>query len=166
MSVVAAGVGARFLHARALAAILTILLIPAAVRAGASSPLELRAVKAAKPPVIDGVVGDEEWSGASVASDFVQFEPRRGEPASGRTDVLILYDATHLYVAFRVWDAEPPTAQLTQRDVDLFSDDAVSVLIDSYFDRRSAYYFTTNILGTQADGRVRDPVHLDQVRGG
>lgn len=42
---------------------------------------ELKAVQAAKPPVIDGAVDEEEWRGATVASDFVQFEPRRGAPA-------------------------------------------------------------------------------------
>jgi len=117
---------------------------------------ELKAVRAAKPPVIDGAVDEEEWRGAAVASDFVQFEPRRGEPSTARTEALVLYDATHLYVAFRAWDPEPLTAQLTQRDADLFGDDSVVVLLDSYGDRQSAYYFQTNVLGTQADGRIAD----------
>lgn len=117
---------------------------------------ELKAVKAAKPPKIDGVVSDDEWQGAAVATDFIQFEPRRGDPASAKTEALVLYDAGHLYVAFRAWDPEPLTAQLTQRDVDLFNDDAVVVLLDSYGDRQSAYYFITNVLGTQADGRIAD----------
>jgi hypothetical protein len=91
-----------------------------------------------------------------VSTDFVQFEPRRGEPAGVRTVVLVLYDAGHLYVAFRAWDPEPLTAQLTQRDSALLNDDAVTILLDSYADRQSAYYFITNVLGTQADGRVAD----------
>lgn len=117
---------------------------------------ELKAVQAAKPPVIDGAVDEEEWRGGAVASDFVQFEPRRGEPSTARTEVLVLYDAGHLYVAFRAWDPEPLTAQLTQRDADLFGDDSVIVLLDSYGDRQTAYYFQTNVLGTQADGRISD----------
>jgi len=59
-------------------------------------------------------------------------------------------------VAFRAWDPEPITAQLTQRDADLFLDDAVAVVLDTTFDRRSGYYFITNALGTQADGRIAD----------
>jgi hypothetical protein len=86
----------------------------------------------------------------------VQFEPRRGEQSAFRTEVLVLYDSGHVYVAFRAWDPEPLTAQLTQRDADLFSDDSVIVLLDSYGDRQSAYYFQTNVLGTQADGRIAD----------
>jgi hypothetical protein len=139
------------------------LLLPAGVtaaprlsQAGPDRPFALKGVKATKPPVVDGAVGDGEWQGAPSAGDFVQYEPRRGEAATVRTEALVLYDATHLYVAFRAWDTEPLAAQLTQRDADLFADDSVVVMIDSYFDRRSAYYFMTNPLGTQADGRIAD----------
>jgi hypothetical protein len=65
-----------------------------------------------------------------------------------------MYDAGHLFVAFRVWDPEAPAAQLTRRDADLLSDDAVILILDSHNDHRSAYYFMTNALGTQTDGRV------------
>lgn len=106
------------------------------------------------PPVIDGIVDESEWEGAAVAGDFIQFEPRRGEPSEFRTEVLVLYDSTHLYLAYRMWDTEPPAAQLTRRDANLQTDDAVALLLDSHHDRQSAYFFMTNPLGTQFDGRV------------
>ena len=124
--------------------------------AGAPSPAILEAVQVAKAPVIDGTVAEDEWQGAVVASSFIQFEPRRGERSEIRTESLVLYDAGHLYVAFRAWDGEPVTAQLTQRDADLLRDDAVVLVVDTTNDRRSAYYFITNALGTQADGRIAD----------
>src|SRR5437867_9150110 len=117
---------------------------------------EIVAVRAANPPVIDGEIGEDEWKAAAVVTGFIQYEPRRGEVSDARTEALVLYDAGHLYVAFRVWDAEPMTAQLTQRDADLFLDDAVAVVLDTTLDRRSGYYFITNALGTQADGRIAD----------
>ena len=116
----------------------------------------LKAVKAAAAPVIDGRITDAEWAGAAVATNFVQSEPRRGEPAGVRTEVFVLYDAATIYLAYRAWDPEPVTAQLTQRDADLGGDDAVIVLFDTFHDRRTAYYFMTNALGTQADGRITD----------
>ena len=142
----------------ALAALALMLLGGSVVAADARQPqqFEMRAIRMARPPVIDGVVGDEEWREAPIARDFVQFEPRRGEPAEVRTEALVAYDAGHIYVAFRAWDAQPLTAQLTQRDADLFSDDSVVVMLDTYGDRQSAYYFQTNVLGTQADGRIAD----------
>src|SRR5258705_10028635 len=121
-----------------------------------SSLLEVQAVKAAKRRVSDGVVDEGEWRGAVAATNFIQYDPRRGEQSGSRTEALVLYDAGHLYVAFRAWDAEPITAQLTQRDADLLRDDAVVVVLDSTSDRRSGYYFITNALGAQADGRISD----------
>src|SRR6266513_2721275 len=121
-----------------------------------SSLPEIEAVKATKPPVIDGAVGAGAWQGAVAATNFIQYEPRRGERSGSRTEAMGLYDAGHLYVAFRAWDSEPITAQLTQRDADLLRDDAVVVVIDTTNDRRSGYYFITNALGTQADGRIAD----------
>jgi hypothetical protein len=116
----------------------------------------INANRAAKAPLVDGNVTEDEWQGAAVATNFIQFEPQRGEPSPIRTEALVLYDAGHLYVAFRAWDAEPVTAQLTQRDADLLRDDAVVVVVDTTNDRRSGYYFITNALGTQADGRISD----------
>ena len=108
----------------------------------------------ATPPTIDGVVADSEWAGAAVASGFIQYEPNLGQPSPLRTEALIGYDSLHLYVAFRLWDPDPPAAQLTRRDAALENDDAVVVVLDSHNDRQSAYYFMTNLLGTQTDGRV------------
>ncbi len=121
-----------------------------------SGPPEIGAVKATKPPLIDGVIGDGEWEQATEAANFIQYEPRRGDRSDVRTEALVLYDAGHLYVAFRAWDGEPITAQLTQRDAELLRDDAVVVVVDTTNDRRSGYYFITNVLGTQADGRIAD----------
>jgi hypothetical protein len=120
----------------------------------ADSVFELRAVLTSSPPIIDGALGEGEWRNAATAADFIQYEPHRGSTSSVRTEALTMYDAGHLYVAFRVWDPQPPAAQLTRRDADLLSDDAVILILDSHNDHRSAYYFITNALGTQTDGRV------------
>jgi len=124
--------------------------------AAATGPFELAAARAAQALAIDGVIGEAEWAGAAVATDFIQYEPRRGETSAVRTVAFVLYDDQHVYVAFRAEDKEPVTAQLTQRDADLYEDDAVVVLLDTGHDRQSAFYFMTNALGTQADGRIGD----------
>jgi hypothetical protein len=121
-----------------------------------SALFDIKAVRVAKPPLIDGEVGDAEWEGVTAVTSFIQYEPQRGDRSDARTEALVLYDAGHLYVAFRAWDTEPVTSQLTQRDADLLRDDAVVVVVDTTNDRRSGYYFITNVLGTQADGRIAD----------
>ena len=104
--------------------------------------------------VLDGRVGEEEWAGAAVATDFIQYEPQRGAPTTRPTEALLLYDHETIYIAFRLQDDAPVTAQLTRRDDDVMRDDAVVVVLDTFRDRQSAYLFGTNPLGTQTDGRV------------
>jgi len=114
----------------------------------------INAVRTDTPPVIDGVIDDAEWAGAALATDFIQFQPQRGAPQTQRTEALLLHDDQTIYVAFRVWDDAPITAQLTRRDANLLGDDAVLILLDTFHDRQSAYYFGTNPLATQSDGRI------------
>lgn len=103
-------------------------------------------------PVIDGFLNDEAWQAAPVASDFTQLEPNEGEAATEKTEVRVLYGADALYVAFRAFDSQPDSiaGQLTRRDADSYSD-AVHVIIDSYFDRRTAFHFGVNPVGVKVD---------------
>jgi hypothetical protein len=141
------------------------LIVPAMLAALADSSAQSPAADAARTlsarrlaaaPRIDGAVDSAEWAGAAVARSFLQYAPQRGEAPSRPTEVLVGYDSAHLFVAFRVFDDEAPTAQLTRRDAALLDDDAVIVLLDTHHDRQSGYYFMTNLLGTQADGRIAD----------
>ncbi len=126
--------------------------------AQAQSPgaFTMPAVKTAVAPVIDGVIQAGEWDHAARVTDFIQFEPNRGDPATLDTTALVLYDDTHLYVAFEAYDPEPLMAQMTQRDAQLWNDDSVQIYIDTFHDGRSGYFFMTNVLGTQLDGRVAE----------
>jgi len=103
-------------------------------------------------PTIDGFLDDEAWRRAPVAGDFIQMEPNEGDPATEETEVRVLYGADALYVAFRLRDSRPDSiaAQLTRRDQDSYSD-KVHVLIDGYFDRRTAFHFGVNPVGVKMD---------------
>ena len=47
---------------------------------------------------LDGVLDEPAWARAGAATDFVQWEPHPGEPASARTEARFLYDDRNLYV--------------------------------------------------------------------
>ena len=137
----------------------------AGVSSDARAEFTVEARRTQKAIRIDGVLDPEEWKGAATLDGFIQFEPYRGEPAQEKTEGYILYDDRYVYFGFRSFDSQPSriAAQLTQRDSglclisgcrDLFSDDSVFVVIDTFHDSRSAYYFITNPLGTQTDGRI------------
>jgi len=114
--------------------------------------------KIKEPIKIDGLLNEPVWEKAPEALDFIQFQPERGNPASLKTRVKILYDEKFIYFGFFCYDPQPEkiAARVTKRDADLQSDDSVYVLIDTFHDRRSCYYFKTNLLGTQADGRITE----------
>jgi len=116
------------------------------------------ALKIDSPITVDGVLDEEAWAQAPALSDFVQFQPDRGAPASVRTVVRILYDDRAVYFGFENYDPEPDriAARLSKRDGDLREDDSVVICLDTHADRRSCYFFLTNLLGTQFDGRITD----------
>ena len=103
-------------------------------------------------PVIDGLLSDEAWASAPVATDFTQMEPREGATPSERTDARVLYGSNALFVAFRAYDSSPDSiaGQLTRRDSESYSD-RVHVIVDSYFDRRTAFQFGVNPVGVKGD---------------
>jgi hypothetical protein len=133
-------------------------LTAAALALVALAAAELPAARARGKIVVDGILSEGEWDGASRASGFTQLEPFRGEPALEKTEARVAYDDELVYFAFVCLDSEPSriAAQLTRRDSDLSMDDSVTVVLDTFHDGRSAYFFSTNLLGTQQDGRVTD----------
>ena len=125
---------------------------------GQSREFRVRAVKIEGDVIIDGVLDEEIWDKAPVVSDYIQFEPNRGAPASVRTEARILYDNTHIYFGFVCYDPDPDKIVLgtSRRDQLLMGTDSVTVTLDTYHDKRTGYYFRTNIRGVQHDGSISD----------
>ncbi len=84
---------------------------------------------------------------------FTQREPHDGEPASQKTDAYLGYDSTRLYVVFVCFDSNPKKirARLSRRE-DIYDDDTVEVMLDTYRDHRRAFVFQSSPLGVQWDG--------------
>ena len=83
---------------------------------------------------------------------FVQRIPSDGEPVSQRTEAYLGYDDKNLYAIFICFDNEPQKirARLSRRE-DVFDDDTVELMLDTFHDHRRAYAFFSNPLGVQAD---------------
>jgi len=114
-----------------------------------------------KPPVIDGKLDDEIWKQAKVLKDFYQVQPGDNIAPSKPTEVLLGYDSKFIYVAFHCYD-EPDKVRATipKRD-NIFDDDYVGILFDTFNDKRKAYEFDFNPLGVQADGIWTDGQNED-----
>jgi hypothetical protein len=116
----------------------------------------VRMPKFEKPPVIDGKLDEEIWKSATVLKDFYQVQPGDNIAPSKPTEVMLGYDAKFLYIAFHCYD-EPDKvrANISKRD-NIFNDDYVGILFDTFNDGRKAYEFDFNPLGIQADGSWTD----------
>lgn len=103
---------------------------------------------------VDGILDEPEWAQASPIGEIVQRDPRPGEKATEQSEVKILFDSANLYIGVMCFDSEPARIVGTQmaRDADLSADDRIEILIDSFHDRRNAFYFSTNPLGALVDG--------------
>ena len=117
-------------------------------------------------PVLDGVIGEDEWPAPAVDGHFIQVEPSFGEPSPYRTVVRIGQTESALYVAFEAFDPDLSrlAAAATVRDGRLDDDDSVGVVLDTFGDGRTAYFFRTNALATQQDGRIADNGRTDDLR--
>ncbi len=112
--------------------------------------------KFTKAPVIDGKLDDEVWKSAAVLKDFYQVQPGDNIAPSKPTEVFLGRDAKFIYIAFLCYD-EPDKVRATiaKRD-NIFNDDYVGILFDTFNDGRKAYEFDFNPLGIQADGSWTD----------
>ncbi|HUU28824.1 MAG TPA: DUF5916 domain-containing protein [archaeon] len=120
------------------------------------SPRQIHAATAAKAPVIDGILDDPVWAAADWQSDFIQLKPTPGELSGVVTHVAVACDSRHIYAAFRCLNPAGSRASSsnTSRDSDMDQDNAVTLYLDTFNTRRDCYYFSTNSLGTQVDGRI------------
>jgi len=95
----------------------------------------------------------ERWRGKLARVDrFVQRIPSDAAPVSQRTEAYLGYDDKNLYVIFICFDSEPQKlrARLSRRE-DIFDDDTVEIILDTFHDHRHAYAFNVNPLGVQQD---------------
>src|SRR5262245_45025244 len=106
---------------------------------------QLRALRIHSNIELDGVLSEAEWQQATTATNFLQYQPAEGQPATEKTEVHILYDEANLFVGVRCFDSEPHriVAQKVQRDSGLGDDDMFALAVDTYHDRRNAYFFAT-----------------------
>ena len=108
------------------------------------------------PPVIDGRLNDAVWESVEWSGGFIQRSPYYGQKPSQETQFKILYDAKNLYVGIRAFDTEPKKIETRLARRDNFAGDWVEINIDSYFDHRTAFSFTTTAAGVKGDEAISE----------
>ena len=114
------------------------------------------ASEAQTAPQIDGLLDDPVWQSAEWQDDFSELQPDLGAVPDAITRVAIAYDGEHIYAAFRCLNpgGAADNSSTATRDGNMDTDNAVTLYLDTFHTRRDCYYFSTNSLGTQIDGRI------------
>lgn len=117
------------------------------------TPPSVDAPGVAAPLVLDGKLDNPAWQKAGIIK-LAQQSPDPGQPTPFHTKVLLLHDAHTLYIGFICDDPDPARISTTTmvRDSSLMNDDSVTVVLDTFDSRRSAYVFQVNAIGAMTDG--------------
>jgi hypothetical protein len=120
----------------------------------------VRAIRLDEPLQVDGALDEAVYREELPFDGLLQVAPNYGAPGSERSDIWVMYDDTHIYVACRCWDSAPPedwVANELRRDTNaLRQNDHFGVMFDTFYDRRSGFMFYANPLGARADYSVID----------
>src|SRR6476469_8335460 len=102
---------------------------------------------------IDGKLDEPVWSRATRLTGFWQYQPVDGRPAEEQTEVLVWYAPDAIYFGILAYDNNPRGIRATVADRDnIDNDDYVVLDLDTFHDRRRAFFFAVNPRGVQADG--------------
>ena len=138
--------------------VLIVFVVIAVINLNTEASKEIRPLLTQETIEIDGHLNEDAWVEAQVIDDFTQQSPDEGKPTTERTEVRMVYDAGTLYIGFECSDSEPEkvVANEMRRDGQLWQNDNVYVMLDTYGDKRQCFFFRTNALGALSDTAVTD----------
>jgi hypothetical protein len=114
---------------------------------------KLNITRTENAPKIDGILDDDIWATAEIATDFVQFTPEMGVkfPESQRTEVRMTYDDDAIYLAAYLYDdPKDIMKQLTARD-NFGQTDFFNLVLNPNNDAQNDTQFIVFSSGVQAD---------------
>jgi len=140
------------------ACLLALLFLPRAGLCETSSPTPARLTipRVSRPPTLEeflSMAPPADLAGELLkVQGFRQRHPKDGAPASQSTEVYLGYDKKNLYAVFVCFDQEPEKirARMVTRE-NIFGDDTIELMLDTFQDQRRAYAFLTNPFGIQHD---------------
>jgi hypothetical protein len=131
-------------------------------------PPTLTIPRLSRAPALDDFLGmqpeGEIAQQMAKVTGFVQRNPHDGEKISEETEAYLGYDQKNLYIVFVCFDdAKKVRARMSRRE-DIYDDDQVEVMLDTFHDRRRAYAFQTTPLGVQWDA-IWNEASREEVNG-
>ena len=130
---------------------------PDTISRDASGRAVVRASPLTSPLRLDGQLDEAVYRELRPASDFIQEDPKVGEPATERTEVWVFFDDENVYVGARMWESEPDRMIVNEMRKDspmVFQNESLTIAFDTFYDRRNGVAFVINPLGGRQDGQI------------
>lgn len=116
----------------------------------------LKIPRTSAPPELDDYVAGLPTDHGVEISEFKQQSPGDGNPVSLETRAYLSYDDDHLYVVFVCKDdPELVRARIARRE-NIFGDEGVQILLDTFDDDQRAFVFAANPYGVQLDSKLTE----------
>ena len=105
---------------------------------------------------VDGALDEPMWAAAPPIDQFMQTDPEEGQPATLRTTVRVMADASGLAIGIVCDDPDPAgiVSFSVRRDAELDDEDHVRIVLGPFLDGRSGYVFAINPSGARYDGLI------------
>jgi hypothetical protein len=124
---------------------------------------QLHIHKASSPITIDGVLDEQAWREAEVATDFYMTLPMDTSFARVRTDVRMTYDDKNLYLLVENFHLLPGPymVESLRRDFSFGKNDNFLLFMDPFDDQTNGFSFGANAAGAQWDGIMYEGGKVD-----
>lgn len=118
---------------------------------------EFKIIKVENSPKIDGILDDDAWKNANIASDFVMFRPRSNEPEPEniKTEIKIVYDDNAIYFGAYLHDDKVNEIPMEFQTRDNFGNaDFLLIALNPSNDGINQTEFVVMSTGNQNDAKV------------
>jgi hypothetical protein len=133
------------------------LIAPEVVTRDADGHAILRATRISAGIQIDGRLDEAVYRDIRPAGGFIQQEPHEGSAATDDTEVWVFFDDKNIYVAARMHETDPSkrvTSDMRRDSNNLYNNDHIAVLFDTFDDGRNGFGFMSNAQGGIFDWQV------------
>jgi hypothetical protein len=130
---------------------------PDVITRDADGRATVRAVQLTSPIRLDGQLDEAIYTTLPPIEGLIQVEPSAGSPATEKTEAWLTFDRDQVYVSFRCWDTVPEgikANEMRRDNSNIFQNDFVAIILDTFYDRRNAVYFAVNAIGGRVDAQI------------
>lgn len=108
--------------------------------------------------ILDGKLEEPIWNELEVYGGFTNYEPKNSGLATKKTEVKIFHNGTNLYISAIYYD-DTPNSQISSLKRDDIRNsgagsDSFAMIIDTYNQQQSGYFFIVNMGGALIDALV------------